>query len=516
MKLRMRVTPPRGTAFDFVAERPVVAIGRDPEGDLSFTDALDNVSWEHAKIKVSDRAATLLDLDSTNGTYLNGSPTRLKTCALKVGDEFQLGKTGPKFRVLDLRLHNQPLPETPVRNKTAGDARAGTPLRNGAALSSAANISHTRALLIDSQSRNRRLITMMAALFFALILLIGGAVWLIDLRGRSTDQNVTKFGETVDQYGKTLDKTQKQVENISADVKTLAQNFDETNKRNEELRKEDTKRIDMASTDARRMNQEMLEEMRRKQAQGQAVPAGERPVDNLNALNRARGGRAADDPAEPPLELKPGLVVSIRIRGSGNTKDVDYKNSALAAATGDALFLHSFNEDKPKRIPVEDIETLFVKNQMYTYNPTTSQFEPGLAYFRLEKTAGMFTRIPRQDIDLSNTERGFIEGQTTTQCFVSPSAGMSLVLPKGRFGSTTFEAKVIETITTNYGVYTWYDPEREYKFKTHAAIAKEINAEKDRQTKDQRDDEYKKKVERYKLATERFKALRPYWWSWWR
>src|SRR5262245_60741429 len=180
MKLRLRVTPPSGTPFDFVADRPVVAIGRDPEGDLSFTDALDNVSWEHAKIKVSDRAATLLDLDSTNGTFLNGSPTRLKTCALKTGDEFQLGKTGPKFRVLELALSSRPLDETPMRVKSAAPSRPSTPLRNGSALPSASNVSHTRALLIESQSRNRRLIAMLAALFFALILLIGAAVWLID------------------------------------------------------------------------------------------------------------------------------------------------------------------------------------------------------------------------------------------------------------------------------------------------------------------------------------------------
>jgi pSer/pThr/pTyr-binding forkhead associated (FHA) protein len=516
MKLRMKVTPPNGSPFDFVAARPVVAIGRDPEADLSFTDALDNVSWEHAKIKVSDHAATLLDLDSTNGTFLNGSPTRLKSVALKTGDEFQLGKTGPKFRVLELALNNQPLAETPARVKSATVARPETPIRNGAALQSAGNVSHTRALLIETQTSNRRLMTLLAALFFTLILLIAGAVWLIDIRGRSTDESVRNVEKTVDQQGNILDKTKKQIDNIAADVKTLAQNFDDNNKRNEELRKDDLKRIDQASIDARKMNQEMLEEIRRKQAQGQAVPAGERPVDDLNALNRARGGRTADDPAEPPLELKPGMVISIRKRGSANTKGVDYENAALAAATGDALFLHSLNENKPTKIPVEEIETLFVKNQMYTFNPSTSQFEPGLAFFRLDKSSGMFMRVPRQDVDLSVSERGIIEGETSTQCFVSRSSGMSLVLPKARFGSMTFEAKVIETITTNFGVYTWYEPDREYKFKTHTLIAKEINDDREKKAKEMRDEDYKKKVERYKLATDRLKALRPYWWSWWR
>jgi pSer/pThr/pTyr-binding forkhead associated (FHA) protein len=513
MKLRMRVTPPRGSAFDFVAERPVVTIGRDPDGDLSFTDAMDNVSWEHAKIKVSDRAATLLDLDSTNGTFLNGSPTRLKTCALKVGDEFQLGQTGPKFRMVEIALNSRALAETPPRNRAA---RAGTPVRNAAVLPGAGNVSHTRALLIESQSRNRRLIALLAVVFFAIVLLIAAAVWLIDTRGRSTDDIVKNVEKTVDKQGTVLDKTQKQIDNIAADVKTLAQNFDDSNKRHEEARKEDLKKIEIASTDARRFNQEMLEEMRRKQAQGQAVPAGERPVDDLNALNRARGGRAAEDATEPPLELTPGLVLSIRKRGSANTKGVDYENAALATATGDALFLKWFDDNSPKKIPIEDIETLFVKNQMYSYNPTTNQFEPGLAFFRLDKSSGIFSRVPRQDVDLSMSERGVIEGETTTQCFVSRSAGMSLVLPKARFGSMSFEAKVIETITTNYGVYTWVEGKREYEFKSHTMIAKELNEERDKKAKEQRDDEYKQKVERYKLATERLKALRPYWWSWWR
>lgn len=509
MILKLRVTPPRGADFEFVARRPAVMIGRNPDGDISFTDAMDSVSWEHAKITVTNQAATLRDLDSTNGTFLNGSPSRLKTCALKIGDEFQLGQTGPKFRVLALQLSDTAAVATPPRGAARSGSRPATmpPL--------AGNVSHTRALLIESHSRQRRLITALAALFLALVVLIAAAIWLIDLRGRSTDDTVKNVEKTVGQQGTALNQAQKKLDDISADMKTLAQNFDDSNKRNDELRKDDLKRIDLASADARRFNQELLEEFRRKQAQGQAVAAGDRPVNDLNALNRARGGANTDDGNEPPLELTPGMVLSIRKRNSGNTKGVDYENAALATATGDALYLKWFEDNNPKKIPVEDIETLFVKNQMYTFNPTSNRFEPGLAYYRLEPSTGAFVRAPRQDVDLSTSERGIIEGETSTQCFVNRTTGLHLVLPKARFGSTSFEAKMIATITTNYGVYTWLEGKREYEFKSHQSLAKEINAERERHAKEQRDDEYRKKVERYKLMTDRLKALRPYWWSWW-
>jgi DNA-binding winged helix-turn-helix (wHTH) protein len=72
--------------------------GRDAECSLIIDGT--TVSRHHARITVADEAATIEDLDSTNGTHVNGTritaPTRLAP-----GDEFALGS-----EVLRVRLRS--------------------------------------------------------------------------------------------------------------------------------------------------------------------------------------------------------------------------------------------------------------------------------------------------------------------------------------------------------------------------------------------------------------------------
>jgi DNA-binding winged helix-turn-helix (wHTH) protein len=68
-------------------------LGRDPDLELCF-DARD-VSRSHARIRVTEEGATLEDMGSKNGTYLNGR--RLQgPAALQDADEIRLG---PKLRL---------------------------------------------------------------------------------------------------------------------------------------------------------------------------------------------------------------------------------------------------------------------------------------------------------------------------------------------------------------------------------------------------------------------------------
>jgi diguanylate cyclase (GGDEF)-like protein len=67
-----------------------VEIGRDPRCELPLHD--ENVSWRHARVE--DRGCgewAVVDLESTNGTMLNGQPCREST--LTPGDRIFLGKT---------------------------------------------------------------------------------------------------------------------------------------------------------------------------------------------------------------------------------------------------------------------------------------------------------------------------------------------------------------------------------------------------------------------------------------
>lgn len=63
-------------------------IGRVATADLSLSD--DGVSRQHAKIAVSDEGVvTVLDLDSTNGTFVNGG--RVDMALVREGDRIEIG-----------------------------------------------------------------------------------------------------------------------------------------------------------------------------------------------------------------------------------------------------------------------------------------------------------------------------------------------------------------------------------------------------------------------------------------
>ena len=96
---RLRVGPrparplPRIQLHDPAAPAPVVldrlpfALGRSLDSDHVITDK--RVSRDHAVIKEIDGQVCLVDLDSTNGTFVNGQPVR--QTVLQPGDTLSLG-----------------------------------------------------------------------------------------------------------------------------------------------------------------------------------------------------------------------------------------------------------------------------------------------------------------------------------------------------------------------------------------------------------------------------------------
>ncbi len=69
-------------------QAPKTLLGRDPQAPLCFADR--GVSRRHAEfLRASDGLVSVLDLGSTNGTYVNGSSIEL--AALRDGDRIQVG-----------------------------------------------------------------------------------------------------------------------------------------------------------------------------------------------------------------------------------------------------------------------------------------------------------------------------------------------------------------------------------------------------------------------------------------
>jgi hypothetical protein len=74
-------------ALDWDGGHETLLIGRDPSCDIVFSGPA--VSRRHAQLTYSDGIWTLEDLDSTNGTGVNGAP--VGRCKLKPGDRVVIG-----------------------------------------------------------------------------------------------------------------------------------------------------------------------------------------------------------------------------------------------------------------------------------------------------------------------------------------------------------------------------------------------------------------------------------------
>ena len=71
-------------------------IGRAIDNDINIEQDADSVSRYHAEIIINDLHFEIKDLNSTNGTFVNG--IKIKEQDLMPGDKVQLGKSGPEFK----------------------------------------------------------------------------------------------------------------------------------------------------------------------------------------------------------------------------------------------------------------------------------------------------------------------------------------------------------------------------------------------------------------------------------
>lgn len=80
-----------------VAVDGTLVIGRDPSASLTLTDAL--VSWHHARIEDRGDSWAVVDLESTNGTTVNGD--KRGEFDLKPNDRIVFGTTVVSFEIQD-------------------------------------------------------------------------------------------------------------------------------------------------------------------------------------------------------------------------------------------------------------------------------------------------------------------------------------------------------------------------------------------------------------------------------
>ncbi len=78
-----------------VLNRPSVTIGRGRDNDIVL--ASDCVSRNHARLERRSQALHVIDLTSTNGTFVNDEPQRVTDHQLRRGDQLAIGDTIFKF-----------------------------------------------------------------------------------------------------------------------------------------------------------------------------------------------------------------------------------------------------------------------------------------------------------------------------------------------------------------------------------------------------------------------------------
>ncbi len=86
--------PGPATQRTFPLTSPLIILGRGTDCDLRLVDQ--GVSRHHAEIRVEDGDVVLVDLGSTNGTFVNGQPIR--RVSLTDGTRVTLGRTTLVFR----------------------------------------------------------------------------------------------------------------------------------------------------------------------------------------------------------------------------------------------------------------------------------------------------------------------------------------------------------------------------------------------------------------------------------
>jgi len=99
MWILQSATDAEGDSWTFrMAPGAIKTLGRAPRADFVVEAAL--VSRLHCRLTASDTAIDVVDLDSTNGTYINDQ--RIRNGTLATGDRLKIGRVEMTIERQDL------------------------------------------------------------------------------------------------------------------------------------------------------------------------------------------------------------------------------------------------------------------------------------------------------------------------------------------------------------------------------------------------------------------------------
>jgi S1-C subfamily serine protease len=127
MRVEFRITSGSRAGQREGFDKDLIKIGRLASNDLKFHPENDpDVSSNHAEIRIAGNTATLRDLGSTNGTFVNGQRVQGER-GLGNGDVISFGESGPKVEVIapELARPSAPRRDTSMRIAEAVEAQTG-------------------------------------------------------------------------------------------------------------------------------------------------------------------------------------------------------------------------------------------------------------------------------------------------------------------------------------------------------------------------------------------------------
>jgi pSer/pThr/pTyr-binding forkhead associated (FHA) protein len=104
---KLQIFLPEGPESSLELPEDITSVGRVPENVLQIED--DSVSSSHAQIFFKDGKFHVLDLGSTNGTFLNGE--KIHESPLNSGDEVRFGSVATLFSIPVVVAEETPLPQ---------------------------------------------------------------------------------------------------------------------------------------------------------------------------------------------------------------------------------------------------------------------------------------------------------------------------------------------------------------------------------------------------------------------
>jgi pSer/pThr/pTyr-binding forkhead associated (FHA) protein len=191
MSVEFRITKGARAGARERFEKSIVAIGRHPINDLRFDAERDlDVSSRHAELRIVGERYTLVDLGSTNGTFVNGQQVDPER-TLVDGDVITFGADGP---VVEFRVINESsVPSGPksVSASASGAPRAAKP-----------NTEVRIAMAVQKQTGAlKRMVVALAAVVIVAALV---AVWVTRKSAEETRNQLASLIAANDSLSRTL------------------------------------------------------------------------------------------------------------------------------------------------------------------------------------------------------------------------------------------------------------------------------------------------------------------------